>query len=319
MLRFLTKRFIGLLFVILGVTFISFIMGYFAPGNPIQVLMGDHPNPVLEAQLKHLYGLDLPWYEQYFRFLLNLVKLNFGTSFYYQGRSVADILKDGVPISLELGMWGIFLQVIIGIPVGIISALKANTWLDTMNMGVAMALQAIPIFIVAILLQFLIIWVDKQTGIGWPVSTWGHPWSYSWEDLRFKIAPIIAFAGTGLANYARLARTSMLEVLRQDYIRTARAKGLVERVVIMRHALRTALIPLVTAIGVAIGFLVSGAFFTERIFQIQGIAGITTNSILTLDYPVVQATVVILAIGVIIGNLISDVLYSVVDPRIKAE
>lgn len=319
MIQFLTKRFIGLIFVILGVTFITFIMGYFAPGNPIRAMMGDHYNAALEAQLRHAYGLDLPWYQQYYNFLVHLVRFDFGTSFKYANRPVWDILKDGVPISAELSLWALILQVLIGVPLGIFSALKANTWIDTLNMGVALVIYAIPVFILAVGAQLLVVWLDKASGGSWPVSQWGTPWSYTWDDLQYKIVPIIVYAAAGLAYFARLSRTSMLEVLRQDYVRTARAKGLYERVVIYRHALRNAMIPLVTVIGLSIGFLVTGAFFIEFIFSIPGIAKITLDSINNLDYPVIQGTTVLLATGVVFGNLISDLLYTVVDPRIKTE
>ncbi|HEY4382969.1 MAG TPA: ABC transporter permease, partial [Ktedonobacteraceae bacterium] len=302
-----------------GVTFITFIMGYFAPGNPIRAMMGDHYNRVLEAQLRHAYGLDLPWYQQYYNFLVHLVRFDFGTSFKYANRPVWDILKDGVPISAELSLWALILQVVIGVPLGIFSALKANTWVDTLNMSVALVIYAIPVFILAVTAQLIIVWLDKATGGSWPVSQWGTPWAYSWDDLQYKIVPIIVYAAAGLAYFARLARTSMLEVLRQDYVRTARAKGLHERVVIYRHALRNAMIPLVTVIGLSIGFLVTGAFFIEYIFSIPGIAKITLDSINNLDYPVIQGTTVLLAVGVVFGNLISDLLYTVVDPRIKTE
>ncbi|QBD82129.1 ABC transporter permease [Ktedonosporobacter rubrisoli] len=319
MVKFLTKRLIGLLFVIIGVTFITFIMGYFAPGDPIRVLMGEHYDPVTAQNLRHAFGLDLPWYQQYFNFLIHLTKLDFGNSFYYQNRSVWDILKDGVPISAELGLWALSLQLLIGVPLGIFSALKANSWIDTVNMGVALVAYAIPVFIIAILCQILIVWLDHHMGLNWPATQWGVPWHYGWSDIQFKLVPILVYAAAGLAYFARLARTSMLEVLRQDYVRTARAKGLVERVVVYRHAFRNAMIPLVTVIGFSLGFLVTGAFFIENIFAIPGIARITISSINNLDYPVVQATTVLLAVVVVFGNLLSDILYTVVDPRIKAE
>ncbi len=318
MVQFLIKRFIGLIFVVIGVTFITFIMGYFSPGNPIRVLLGEHFNPTLEAQLKHAYGLDLPWYQQYFNFLTHLVRFDFGLSFRYENRSVWDILKDGVPISAELASWALLLQIVVGVPLGILSALKANSWIDTLNMGVMLILYAVPVFILAVICQVLIIWLDKHIGLSWPVSQWGNPWQYSWDDLKYKIVPILLYAATGMAYFARLSRTTMLEVLRQDYVRTARAKGLAEKAVIYRHALRNALIPLVTIFGLSIGFLVTGAFFIEYIFSIPGIARITLDSINNLDYPVIQATTVLLAVSVVFGNLISDLLYTIVDPRIKA-
>lgn len=319
MIQFLVKRFIGLLFVVIGVTFVTFIMGYFAPGDPIAVLLGVHFTPQEYAALKHVYGLDLPWYQQYFNYLRNLFTFNFGLSFEYKGRAVIDILHDGVPISLELGLWALLLQLFIGIPLGILSALKANTWVDTTNMAIMLTIYAVPVFVLAVLAQVIIIWFDQHTGLGWPAANWGNPWQYTWSDIQFKVAPILVYAAAGVAYFARLSRTTMLEVLRQDYVRTARAKGMHERIVVYRHALRNAMIPLVTVIGVTIGFLVTGAFFIEHIFNIPGIADITLGSIGNRDYPVIQATTVLLAVAVVLGNLLSDVLYTVVDPRIKVE
>nr|HET6903297.1 ABC transporter permease [Ktedonobacteraceae bacterium] len=318
MVQFFVKRFIGLIFVVFGVTFITFIMGYLAPGDPITQLLGQHYTQQAHDALRHAYGLDLPWYTQYFNFIVGMLHLNFGMSFEYKDRAVWDILKEGVPISAELGFWALFLQVAVGVPLGIISALKANTWIDTTNMTVMLTVYAIPSFILAVIAQVIIVQLDLHAGLGWPVANWGVPWHYTWSDLQFKIIPILVYAATGLAYFARLSRTTMLEVLRQDYVRTARAKGLSERVVVYRHALRNALIPLVTIIGLSIGFLVTGAFFIELIFNIPGIANITLTSINYRDYPVIQATTVLLAVAVVLGNLLSDILYTVVDPRIKA-
>jgi ABC-type dipeptide/oligopeptide/nickel transport system permease component len=319
MVQFFVKRLIGLLFVVIGVTFITFIMGYFAPGDPIYGMLGLHFTPQAYHALKHVYGLDLPWYQQYFNYLHNLFTLNFGLSYEYKNRAVSDILASGVPVSLELGLWALFLQLLIGIPVGVLAALKANSWVDTGSMGVMLVLFAIPSFVLATFAQVIIVQLDQFAGASWPAANWGTPWTYSWSDIQYKLAPILVYAATGAAYFARLTRTTMLEILRQDYVRTARAKGMRERVVIYRHALRNAMLPLITVIGVSIGFLVTGAFFIEDIFNIPGIANITLSSITSRDYPVIQATTVLLAVMVVLGNLLSDLLYTVVDPRIQAE
>jgi ABC-type dipeptide/oligopeptide/nickel transport system permease component len=319
MVQFLIKRFIGLLFVIIGVTLITFIMGYFAPGDPIRLQMGQHADPLLYARLRHAYGLDLPWYQQYFSFLTGLFRLDFGRSFRYPSRTVWDILSAGIPVSTELAFWALLLQLIVGLPIGILSALKANKWMDTLIMGVTLTIYALPAFILAVFLQVAIVHIDQATAGTWPVANWGTPWQYSLDDIQHKIGPILVLAAAGFGYFSRLTRTSMLEVLRQDYVRTARAKGMRERVVIYRHALRNALIPLVTVLGLSIGLLVTGAFFIENIFNIPGIAYATISSISDLDYPVIRATSVLFAVAVGVGNFISDILYTVVDPRIRAE
>jgi peptide/nickel transport system permease protein/oligopeptide transport system permease protein len=317
MVQFLVKRFIGLIFVVIGVTFITFVLGLNAPGDPIHDMLGTHFNLQVYNSLRHSYGLDLPWYTQYWNFITNLFRLNFGYSFHQQNYPVWFILRDGVPVSAELAFWALAIQLLVGIPVGIISALKANTWVDTANMGFMLILFALPVFVLAVFAQLVIVWFDTSTGNTWPVAGWGTVWSYSLSDIQIKIIPILVFAASGTALYARLTRTSMLEVLRQDYVRTARAKGLRERVVIYRHAFRNAMIPIITVFGLSLGLLVTGAFFIEQIFNIPGIGQATISSISFRDYPVIQATTVLLAVAVVVGNLISDLLYSVADPRIK--
>lgn len=318
MFQFLIKRILGLIFIVLGVTFITFILGYLAPSDPIKEMLGDHFTYHTWLLLRHDYGFDQPWYIQYFQFLGRLAHFDLGTSFHPQQRPVWDILKDGVPISVELSLWGTLFTLLLGIPVGIWSALKANSWIDTLHMGVALILYALPVFILAVFVQIILLWVNNA-GLTWPVTGWGTPWQYDWSDLQYKIVPVLVYAAGGYGYYARLTRTTLLEVLRQDYVRTARAKGLRERAVIYRHALRNALIPLITVIGYLIGLLVTGSFFIEIIFNIQGIANITINSVFQRNYPVIQATTILIAIAVVVGNLIADILYSLVDPRIRIE
>jgi ABC-type dipeptide/oligopeptide/nickel transport system permease component len=319
MIQFLVKRLIGLVFVVLCVTFITFIMGYLAPGDPIRGLLGQHFVLSTYLNLRHIYGLDLPWYEQYFRYVNNLLHGNLGLSITQENYPVWDILKSGVPVSTELALWALALQLVIGIPLGIISALKAGSWIDTTFMGSMLVFYAIPQFVLAVFVQVIVVAIDQHTGLNWPVSNWGNAWQYSWTDIQFKLLPILVFAATGTAYIARLARTSMLEVLRQDYVRTARAKGMSERIVIYRHAFRNAMIPLLTVLGISIGLLVTGAFFIETIFNVPGIGLATIVSVESRDYPVIQATTVLLAIAVVFGNLLSDIFYTLADPRIKAE
>ncbi|HEY7350773.1 MAG TPA: ABC transporter permease [Ktedonobacterales bacterium] len=315
--QMLVKRLVGLILIVLAITFVTFILGYMAPGDPIRILLGQQFNPTVYALLRHKYGLDQPWYQQYETFLFNLFHFNLGTSYTQTNRPVWDILKEGVPISVELGFWALVIEFLVGIPLGILAATRAGTWSDTLSTGALLIAYTIPTFITCVFVQVLVVWVDQQTNIGWPVAGWGAPWHYDWGDLRYKIAPILILSLGGIAYIARFTRSNLLEVIHQDYIRTARGKGLSERVVIYRHALRNALIPLVTLLGLSLGLLIAGTFFIEFIFNIPGIANITIRSVMAYDYPVIQATAILLAFGVVLGNLLSDLLYSLVDPRIK--
>jgi ABC-type dipeptide/oligopeptide/nickel transport system permease component len=317
MLQFLLKRFIGLIFVVLGVSFVTFMLGYLSPSDPIRELLGQKYTEEAGQMLRHAYGLDLPWWQQYGNYLGGLLHGDLGKSFRFINRPVMELLREGVPTTVEISFYGLLASLLFGIPAGILSAVRARTWLDTVNMSIALVLFALPSFLIAVFAQVIIVTLNKNLGSQWPVSNWGNPWQYSFEDLQFKIVPIFVFGATTYAFFARLSRTTMMEVLRQDYVRTARAKGLKESVVIWKHAFRNALIPLVTVIGIAIGGLVAGAFFIETIFNIRGIAGIAVASINQRDYAVIQGTTMLVAIGVVLGNLVADLLYTVVDPRIK--
>lgn len=307
--RFLVKRLAGLAFVIVGVSFVTFILGYISPGSPALAQCGEKCTAQFIASVNHFYGLDLPWYEQYGRFLNNLIHLSLGDSYTLRGRSVLDIMGSGVPISAQLGLAAVTLQILIGVPIGLVAAVRAGTRYDTASMATALILFSIPTFITIPLYQLIMIHLYQAGLPSLPVSGWGDPID--------AIAPITLLTLVGMGFFARLTRTAMLDVLRQDYVRTARAKGLGERIVIIRHAFRNALVPIVTAIGPAVAFVVGGAFFTERFFNIPGIGFYAVSSIDTKDLPVIQGTVILVAIAVAIMNLVVDIAYGLLDPRIK--
>lgn len=313
MLQFLVKRFIGLIFVLFGVSFITFIMGYWAPGDPITVLLGLHNTPSAHAALAHSYGLDLPWYQQYFNFVTHALRGDFGFSFVNIGQSVTDILAPSLLVSTELGLMAFALTLLVGIPVGIFAALKRNTWLDTSSMGTMLFLYAVPSFVIIPLYQLLMVFFVERFNLdNSPLPTAG------WDGgPEYKLMPVIILAAAGMGYFARLTRTVMLEVLSQDYVRTARSKGLRERVVIYVHALRNAMLPLLTVIGPSLAYIVNGAFVVETLMQVPGIGFISISSISTRDWPVVQATVLLLALAVVVMNLLTDIAYSIVDPRIR--
>ena len=311
MLRFLLTRAIGLIFVLLCVTFITFILGYYAPGDPIRVMMGTHFDPVLYASLRHTYGLDVPWWQQYINFVANALHGSFGLSYHYQGRAAWDVLSTGLPFSVELGLESFAVTLIIGIPCGIIAALRSNTYVDTSLSSLMLLLYSIPDIVFIIFFQVSMVWLYNQGLPSLPVA--------GWDTWQARIAPVLITGTTGVGYFARLTKTTVLEVLGQDYVRTARAKGLLERVVVYRHTLRNAAIPLITVIGPSLAFIVTGVFITEQFFNIPGVSSITLDAISQRDYPIIQATTVLTAAMVVILNALTDLTYAIIDPRIRVE
>ncbi len=309
--RFLIRRLVGLVFVIIGVTFITFIMGYFAPGNAVYTQLGQHYTQAQYDQLTHFYGLDLPWYQQYLNFLGRLLHFDLGHSYINDADSVWTILARYVPASAQLGIAGVVLAVLVGVPMGVIAAVRARTRVDSTLQGVALVLYALPSFVIIPLFDLAMVWLHSQGLPSLAVSGWG--------TLDTMIAPIVIFGASIFAYYVRLTRSSMLEVLGQDYVRTARAKGIRERIVIWRHAFRNALIPLLTAVGPALAFAVVGVFIVEVLFNIPGIGSETVSAITQRDFPVVQGTVILLSLAIVLMNLLTDVAYGFADPRIKSE
>ena len=309
--RFLVRRLAGLLFVLIGVTFITFIMGYFAPGNAVFQQLGQHYSPAEYKSLLHLYGLDLPWYQQYADYIIRLLHFDLGYSYILDSRTVWSILQLYVPASVQLGVSGVVVALILGIPTGILAAVRANSRVDSSFQFVGLVLYSLPSFVLIPFFQFAMVWLYNQGLPYLPTS--------GWDNLSEKIAPILIFGAGAFAYYLRLTRSSMLEVLHQDYIRTARAKGLRENVVIWRHAFRNAIIPLITAVGPALAFAVAGLFIVESLFNIPGIGNQALQAIFQRDWPVVQGTTILLALAVVFMNLVTDVAYGFADPRIRSE
>lgn len=311
MIRFLVTRVVGLVFVLLSVSFITFLMGYFAPGDPIQTLLGNHYTQTTYLALKHSYGLDLPWYQQYFNFVNSVLHGSFGLSFYYQNRPAWSVLSDGLPYSIELGLEVLIVTILLGVPSGIISALRANTTTDTVFTSIAIFLYSMPDIALIIGFQAFMVFLFLHGLPFLPVA--------GWDTWQSRIGPVLITATTGYGYFARLTRTSMLEALGQDYVRTARSKGLHEAIVVYRHTLRNACLPLITVIGPSLGFLVTGVFITEQLFNIPGVSQIALNAISQRDYPVLQASVVLTSTTVVIFNAVTDVAYAFADPRIRIE
>ncbi len=306
------RRLLSLVFVIFSITFLTFIVGYLAPGDPILVMMGPRRDPTIYANLRHQYGLDLPWWQQYFNYVGGLLHGDLGLSYRYQGRSVNQILGSGIWVSISLGAMALALSLLIGIPTGILASLRQNSWFDRLSMVFMLALYAIPIFVMIPIMRAFNYFVLYRNGLpSLPPAGWGTPAHW--------VMPVIVLSAVNMAYLSRLTRSSMLDTLRQDYIRTAHAKGLHNRQVVVRHALRNALLPIVTVIGPSLAFVVTGSFVVESLFAIPGVGFIGVQAITQRDYPVIQGTTVVLAVAVVVMNLVTDILYTVLDPRIKAE
>ncbi len=309
MFRLIFRRFISLFFVILSVTFITFLVGYFAPGDPIRAMMGAEQDQATYDRLIHLYGLDLPWYEQYGKYVGGLLQGDLGLSYRFQGRPVWTLIENGVPMSLALGLAALSLALAIGIPLGAWTAIKQNTTFDRFSMILVLAGYSIPSFVLIPIFR----WVNYQFYLyglpSLPVAGWGR--------LEHWIMPTIILAVPYMSYIVRLTRATMLEVLHQDYMRTAWSKGLSASHVYWRHGFRNAMLPVITYIGPALAFLVTGAFVIETLFVIPGIGFLSIQAVAQRDYPVIQGTTLLLALALVVTNLVVDLLYLAIDPRVK--
>ncbi len=309
MTRFLARRAISFVFVLFSLTFLTFMIGHLVPGDPIQVLMGPRRDLATYNRLRHLYGLDQPLLVQYVNYVAGLLHGDFGLSFRYEGRPVRDLIAQGVPISLKVGGLALLLSVLVGVPLGIMAALRQHSLLDWSIVALTLAFYAVPSFVLIPIIWLINLRLYQHNLPSLPQAGWGTPQNY--------VLPVLVLAAANIGYIARLMRWSMLEVLRDDYVRTARAKGLRESTVIVRHVLRNALLPVLTLLGPATAFLVTGAFVIENLFNIPGIGRISIDAIGQRDYPVIQGTTVILGVAVVVMNTITDVLYGVFDPRIQ--
>nr|MCU0239815.1 ABC transporter permease [Pyrinomonadaceae bacterium] len=263
--------------------------------------------PAIEENIKKKYGLDRPWYEQYGIMLGNVVRGDFGDSLKYIGQSVNEIIFRHFPYSALLGLSAYILALIIGLTAGLIAALKQNTWLDYLSMSLAMLGQSVPNFVIApILVIIFSLWLYI-----FPPARWG--------GISSLVLPVITLSAIYAAYIARLTRAGMLEVLRSDYIRTARAKGLDEKTVLLRHAIKGGLIPVVSYTGPALAALLAGTVVVERVFALPGLGNIFIQASLGRDEPLILGIVAFLSILVMIFNLIVDISYAFLDPRIRYE
>jgi peptide/nickel transport system permease protein len=344
--------------VLLGILLVTFIIVHLIPGDPCVAMLGERATPAACDAFRQRFGLNDPMPVQFVRYLLNVAQGNFGDSIRWT-RPVVDILAERLPMTIELTICAMLFSTIVGIPLGIVSAIRRGSWIDTVTMIWANAGVSMPVFWLGLMLAYVFALMLKGTplyvppsgrftsGISlialskvWGVQDWtGFPrfvvgflsnlvlvnslvtgnWTQFRDELWHLILPAMAVGTIPLAVIARMTRSSLLEVLGLDYIRTARAKGLSQRVVIMKHALRNALIPIVTIIGLETGSLLSGAILTESVFLLPGVGTMLVSSILSRDYPVVQGFTIVIALIFVLVNLIVDVSYAYLDPRIRLQ
>ncbi len=301
--KYIAKRILMSIPVLLGVILIIFIMLNVIPGDPVTIMMSEHIKPDVIENLRKSMNLDDPVYIRFFRYIGNALHGDLGVS-YKMSRPVNSLIFEAFPTTLLLAVCASVVSWVLGIPVGVISAVKKNSLVDRFSMGFALCGVSMPVFFVGLILQYLFQGILPVSGFT------------SWKHL---ILPSIVLGWNAAGRIARLTRSSLLGVMKSDYIRTARAKGLVEQLVVSRHALKNSLLPVITVMAIQVAELLSGAVITETIFGIPGIGRLSVTAIENRDMPLLQGTIIFTTIIIILGNLVADILYSVVDPRIRVQ
>jgi oligopeptide transport system permease protein len=302
---FLIRRLLWIIPVLFVVSIITFSLMKLAPGGPWD--REKKLPPGVQATLNAKYGLNKPWHEQYVSWVSDFVVLDLGPSYRYPGRTVNDIVEDGLPVTLQLGLMAFAVAVLLGIPLGIIAALGHNKLPDYLATGISVIGIATPSFVLAIV---LIVIFSVALNLLPAVSN-------RWDNWQTWVLPTIALAGYPIAQVARYTRASMLEVTRKDYVRTAQSKGIRARAIVIRHMIRNALIPVVTILGPLLAFLITGSFVIEYTFGVPGIGRFYVQAIGQRDYSMIMAMTMLYAFAVAFLNVVVDVLYAYIDPRIR--
>ena len=322
MLQYIAKRLLFMAPLLVGITIICFGVMHLAPGSPtdMQTQMNPRASAEAQARLRAMYDLDKPLYQQYLIWVKKLAVLDLGQSFSTDHRPVADKIFERLPITILINVLSLILILAIAIPIGVLSAVRQNSLFDKLTSVFVFIGFAMPTFWLALLLMILF-----GVQLGWLPISGMRSLNYEylpagaafWDLVKHLILPVTLSAFGGLAGLSRYMRSNMLEVIRQDYITTARAKGLSERAVIYKHALRNALLPVITILGLSIPGLIGGSVIFETIFAIPGMGQLFYMSVMSRDYPVVMGILFIGAVLTLLGNLIADVSYAVADPRIR--
>jgi len=323
MFGYALRRLILAIPLLIGITFVSFLVIHLAPGEPVENQSGEsstQSDAKLRERLREIYGLDKPLHVQYWNWVTRLARLDFGRSFSPDARPVLQKIGERLPITLLLNIVELMIIVALAIPIGVLSATRQYSTFDKVTTVFVFVGFATPDFWLALMLMILF-----GVQLGWlPISglrspTWEYLafWKQQWDFVAHLALPILVATFGGLAGFSRYMRQSMLEVVRQDYIQSARAKGLSESVVIGKHALRNALLPIVTVLGLSLPGLIGGSVIVESIFAIPGMGQLMVQAVFERDYPVIMGNLVIVATLTLVANLIADLTYSLVDPRIR--
>ena len=312
MLSFILRRMLATIPVVIVVALFVFLMLRLTPADPAAIIAGDNANSQQIAEIRTKLGLDQPIYTQFFIWSGKILQGDFGESFFFK-KTVADLIADRLEPTLSLSFFAILLAVLIAVPLGVLAAKLQGSWVDRIVMGFSVLGFSVPAFVIGYALIYIFAielnWLPVQgyQRLSQGVGGW----------LQRLILPASTLAVIYVALIARMTRTSVIEVLSEDYIRTARAKGQVERKVLFRHALRNAAVPIVTVIGLGIALLIGGVVVTESVFTIPGLGRLTVDAVLARDYPVIQAVILLFSLVYVMINLAVDILYTLLDPRIR--
>jgi len=306
MYSFVFRRLAVAVPTILILIVLSFMLMFAAPGGPFN---SDRPlSPTVMANIEARYGLDQPYWKQMWNYTVNVVtRFDFGPSFQYRDRTVNDVISQGFPVTLTYGSWSFVVAVVFGLALGIMAAIRHNSWLDYLAVGISIGAQVLPNFVMApILVLVFTLWLGWLPGGGWNGGQW-----------EYVILPVVALSTSYMASIARIMRSSMLEVMNAGFIRTARAKGLPIHRIILRHALKPALLPVLSYLGPAFVSMITGSVIIDVYFSTGGIGQFFVNSAFSRDYSVIMGITILVGVLTILFNLVVDVLYAWIDPKIR--
>ncbi len=324
MAAFVIRRLLWLPVLLFFISLITFALGLYGPGDPVQVMLGQHATPDTIERLRHQYGFDQPFYVQYLNYIGNALQGNFGYSLVkYRDQPVGALIAERLPITIQLNLLAIIIGVVIGMPLGLIAGLKRDTWVDLLVRVVVIAGISFPIIFLDPVLTFIFSrrhdFIFAGTLINFSMGPFLPMVGGHWDGIFSTkiILPAFIEATGVIAILTRQMRAGMIDELSKDYVRTARAKGLRERAVVVRHAMRNALIPIATILGLMLGGLVAGSFLVENWFGVPGVGALAYDALFSRDYYIIMALVLLIAVAYVVSNLLVDVTYGFLDPRIR--